>query len=483
MTSAIPEALTFDDVLLIPQYSAVVPKDAVVSTQLTPKLALRVPLVSAAMDTVTESTLAITMAREGGLGIVHKNLPLEKQAREVLRVKKSESGMIIGPITIGPDASLSATREVMKKHEISGIPVVEGDKLVGIITNRDLRFEPSGQVRDVMTREVVTAPEGITSDDSKALLQKHRIEKLPVVDKQGRLKGLITIKDIEKSERHPHATKDAFGRLRVGAALGVGEDRHERAAALVESGVDIIAIDTAHGHTASVIDAVMQTKREFPDVPIIAGNVASPEAVIALIDAGADVIKVGVGPGSICTTRIVAGVGVPQLTAVLQCAEAAASRGKTIIADGGVRHSGDIVKALAAGATAVMIGSLFAGTDEAPGEVVLYQGRSFKSYRGMGSLGAMALGSADRYFQSDAEHQPMKLVPEGVEGLVPYKGPIAASVYQLVGGLRSGMGYLGAQDLSQLRQRAKFVRISAAGMRESHVHDVTVTKEAPNYRT
>lgn len=484
MHAAISLALTFDDVLLVPQYSSVMPKDANVQTQLTSKISLRIPLVSAAMDTVTESALAIAMAREGGLGFIHKNLTIAEQAREVLRVKKSESGMIVDPVTIRPDASLSDARELMRRHDISGIPVVDGDQLVGIITNRDLRFEtqPTQAVSRVMTKNVVTASEGITIEESKILLHKHRIEKLPVVDKAGRLKGLITIKDIEKSERHPGATKDALGRLRVGAAVGVGEDRHERVAALREAGVDVIVIDTAHGHTESVLRAVAATKKEFPDLALIAGNVATAEATRALAGAGADTIKVGIGPGSICTTRIVAGVGVPQLTAILDCAEAANDCGARIIADGGVRHSGDIVKALAAGAACVMVGSLLAGTDESPGEVVLYQGRSFKTYRGMGSLGAMVQGSADRYFQ-ESEHQPMKLVPEGVEGLVPFKGTLHASIYQLVGGLRSGMGYLGAKDLAELHRRATFVRISAAGMRESHVHDVTVTKEAPNYRT
>ena len=485
-SASIPLALTFDDVLLVPQYSAILPKEAVVATSLTSLLHLRTPLISAAMDTVTESGLAIAMAREGGIGFIHKNLSIEGQAQEVLRVKKSESGMIVRPITIGSTATLGAARDLMHRHEISGIPVVDGDKLVGIITNRDLRFESnfSQDVRNVMTRNVVTAPEGISLDDSKALLQKHRIEKLPVVDSQGILRGLITIKDIEKSERHPGATKDQLGRLRVGAAVGVGADRIERAAALVEAGVDILAVDTAHGHTESVLQTVRDIKKRHTHVALVAGNVATAAATAALVDAGADVVKVGIGPGSICTTRIVAGVGVPQLTAILECAEEANKRGATIIADGGVRHSGDIVKALAAGASAVMIGSLFAGTDEAPGEMVLYQGRSYKSYRGMGSLGAMKAGSADRYFQDNAEpQQAMKLVPEGVEGLSPYKGGISATVFQLVGGLRSGMGYLGAANLAELRTQAQFVRMSNAGVRESHVHDVTVTKEAPNYRT
>ena len=480
----LPVALTFDDVLLVPQYSEVLPKDAKVATTLAGDITLTIPLVSAAMDTVTESATAIAMAREGGLGFIHKNLSIEAQAKEVLRVKKSESGMIVDPVTIGPDATLGDARELMKRHGISGIPVVENGRLVGIITNRDLRFESRAteKVRNVMTKDVKTAREGIGSDESKALLQKYRIEKLPVVDDRGTLRGLITIADIEKAARHPSASKDKLGRLRVGAAVGVGEDRAKRAAALREAGADVIVVDTAHGHSRGVIEAVKATKKEHADLVVIAGNVATAEATLALIAAGADAVKIGIGPGSICTTRVVAGVGVPQLTAVMECAEAAKSKGKHIIADGGVRSSGDVVKALAAGASCVMIGSLFAGTDESPGDIVLYQGRSYKSYRGMGSLGAMQEGSADRYFQSEIK-EAMKLVPEGVEGMVPYKGPLSQSVYQLVGGLRSGMGYLGAADLPALQKNAKFVQITAAGMRESHVHDVTVTKEAPNYRS
>ncbi len=482
--SEFPFALTFDDVVLVPQYSDVLPADTDVGTELAPKLSLRIPLISAAMDTVTESQLAMAIARQGGLGIVHRNLSVEAQAREVLKVKKSESGMIVDPITIAPRATLAAARELMRKYDISGIPVVDGDRLTGIITHRDLRFEARDEqaVKDVMTTEVVTASEGITLEQAKVLLQKHRIEKLPVVDRERRLKGLITIKDIEKSERHPEATKDALGRLRVGAAVGTGADRGERVAKLVEAGVDAIIVDTAHGHTASVLAAVKATRKEHPSLPLVAGNVATAEATLALLAAGADAVKVGIGPGSICTTRVVAGVGVPQLSAILECAAAAHSRGAGIIADGGIRNAGDIVKALAAGATTVMIGGLFAGTDEAPGEVVLYQGRSYKAYRGMGSLGAMAAGSADRYFQS-GEGGPAKLVPEGVEAMVPFKGPLAQSVYQLVGGVRSGMGYLGAKDLAALRARARFLRVTVAGVREGHVHDVTVTKEPPNYRT
>jgi len=479
-TQSFPVGLTYDDVLLVPRYSEVLPNDTDVSSQVTAHIPLQIPVLSSAMDTVTEGAMATAIAREGGLGFIHKNLDVAAQAREVLKVKKSTSGTIIDPITIGPDATVGEVRRHMRQHEISGIPVVEGDKLVGILTNRDLRFEESGDhlVRDTMTRNVITAREGITPEESRKLLQAHRIEKLPVVDDAGRLKGLITIKDIEKAERHPHATKDAHGRLRVGAALGVGADRAERAAALVEAGVDVVVIDTAHGHTRTVIDAVEATKKQYPQLNLVAGNVATSEATAALIDAGADAVKVGIGPGSICTTRVVAGVGVPQLSALIDCASVAGPKNIPLIADGGVRHSGDIVKALAAGASCVMIGSLFAGTEEAPGEVVLYQGRSYKAYRGMGSLGAMEAGSADRYFQTDQQ----KLVPEGIEGMVPYKGALAASVYQFVGGLRSGMGYVGADTIVALRERARFVQITSAGAKESHVHDVMVTKEPPNYR-
>lgn len=480
----ITTALTFDDVLLVPRYSEVVPKDVSVASRLAQSVEMQIPLVSAAMDTVTESGLAIAMAREGGIGIVHKNLTIEQQALEVTRVKKSESGMIVDPITIAPTATLSETRAIMRQRNISGIPVVDGNALVGIITNRDLRFQedPNSLVRDAMTREVVTAREGITADESKALLQKHRIEKLPVVDESGRLRGLITIADIEKSEKHPQATKDTYGRLRVGAAVGTSPDRTDRVTALVQAGVDVIVVDTAHGHSRGVLEAVAETRKAFPDLPIIAGNVATGEGTTALIEAGVDAVKVGIGPGSICTTRVVAGVGVPQFTAIRACAEAAARHNIPIIADGGIRHSGDVVKALAAGASTVMVGSLLAGTEEAPGEVILYQGRSYKTYRGMGSLGAMQQGSADRYFQEDTKDS-LKLVPEGVEGMVPYKGPINQTITQLVGGLRSGMGYNGAKDLPALQERAHFVQVTSAGFKEGHVHDVTVTKEAPNYRT
>ncbi len=481
--TSFPLALTFDDVLLVPQSSQVVPREVTVDTVLVRGIALSIPIVSSAMDTVTESHMAVAIAREGGIGFVHKNLSIAGQAREVARVKKSESGMIVAPITIDSGARVADVRELMRKYEISGIPVVDHEQLVGIVTARDLRFVEDTRlnVRDVMTTTVVTAAEGITLAEAKALLQKHRIEKLPVVDGDGKLKGLITIKDIQKSEQHPFATKDALGRLRVGAAVGVGKERLERTAALVEAGVDVLVVDTAHGHSQGVIDAVREIRHHFTELPLVAGNIATAEATAALIAAGVDAVKVGIGPGSICTTRVVSGVGVPQLTAVLDCAREAKKHGVPVIADGGVRFSGDVVKALAAGASSVMIGSLLAGTDEAPGEVVLYQGRSYKSYRGMGSIGAMQDGSADRYFQEQTS-EPLKLVPEGVEGLVPYKGAMSTTVAQLIGGLRSGMGYVGASDLASLCERARFVRITQAGGRESHVHDVTVTKEPPNYR-
>lgn len=483
-TDPIPTALTFDDVLLAPRYSEVLPQEVSVASCLVKTISVQIPLVSAAMDTVTESALAIALARQGGIGIVHKNLSVERQALEVARVKKSESGMVVDPITIAPTATLRETRALMRQHRISGIPVVDGEALVGIITNRDLRFQTQGElpVRQAMTQNLVTAREGITLEESKALLQKHRIEKLPVVSAEGKLLGLITIADIEKSEKHPLATKDQYGRLRVGAAVGAGADRDERVAALVESGVDVVVVDTAHGHSKGVLESVKSLRRRFGELPVIAGNVATSEGTEELIEAGVDAVKVGIGPGSICTTRVVAGVGMPQFTAIRQCAAAAAKRGIPVIADGGIRHSGDVVKALAAGAASVMLGSLLAGTQEAPGEVVLYQGRSYKTYRGMGSLGAMQSGSADRYFQ-ESTTDALKLVPEGVEGMVPFKGLLDQTVNQLVGGLRSGMGYNGAVDLASLRKRAEFVQITNAGFKEGHVHDVTVTKEAPNYRT
>jgi IMP dehydrogenase len=479
----VPEALTFDDVLLVPAMSEVLPRQVDVSTRLTRTLRLRIPLLSAAMDTVTEARVAIAMAQEGGVGIIHKNLSIEAQALEVTKVKKFESGMVVDPVTIEPEAPLYRAVELMRRHDISGIPVTKNGRLVGILTNRDLRFERNleQQVGEVMTKELVTCPEGISQDAAKELLHRHRIEKLLVVDSERRLKGLITIKDIQKTEKHPDAAKDERGSLLAGAAVGPGADREERIDALIRAGADVICIDTAHGHSRNVIEAVKATKRRYPDLQLMAGNIATAEAARALIDAGADAVKVGIGPGSICTTRVVAGVGVPQLTAIAECARICEEAGVPAVADGGVKYSGDIVKALAAGAETVMIGSLFAGCEESPGEVVLFQGRSYKVYRGMGSVGAMKAGSKDRYFQSDVEDE-QKLVPEGIEGRVPYKGSISMNVHQLNGGLRSGMGYQGAATIAELRKNARFVRISAAGLRESHVHDVTITREAPNYR-
>ena len=480
----IKTGLTFDDVLLLPAESDVLPKDAETSTYLTKDIKLNIPLISAAMDSVTEAATAIAVAQEGGLGIIHKNLTIEEQALEVDKVKKSESGMIVDPITIGPGQHIYEALDIMKKYKISGIPVTEKNKLVGILTNRDLRFEKNLylKVADVMTKEgLVTVPEGTTLEESKALLHKHRIEKLLVVDSDFRLRGLITIKDIEKSIKYPNACKDSLGRLRVGAAVGVGADRDARVEALLKAGVDVIAVDTAHGHSRGVIDSVKEIKKKFPDCRIIAGNIATAEAAEDLIKAGADAIKVGIGPGSICTTRIVAGVGVPQLTAISDCAKVGKKYGVPVIADGGIKYSGDIVKALAGGANIVMIGSLFAGTDESPGETVLFQGRTYKVYRGMGSVGAMKAGSKDRYFQDEVDNE-IKLVPEGIEGRVPYRGPISSTIHQMIGGLRAGMGYTGCKDIEELRTKATFVKISPAGLKESHVHDVTITKEAPNYR-
>lgn len=478
------DALTFDDVLLVPSYSDVIPRDVDVATRLTAQVPLRIPLVSSAMDTVTESATAIRMAREGGIGIIHKNLTVEEQAREVYRVKKAQSGIVVDPVTIAPSRSLQDALAIMRQHRISGLPVVDADKRpVGILTNRDVRFEKQLglQVGEVMTKKPVTVKEGVSIDEAKGLLHKHRIEKLLVTDPQGRLKGLITTRDIEQAEADPYAAVDELGRLRVGAAVGVGGDRDARIEALIAAGCDVICIDTAHGHSAGVLEAVRETRSKYSKLQIVAGNVATGEATKALIEAGVNAVKVGVGPGSICTTRIVAGVGVPQLTAITDAVAAAKGSGVAIIADGGIKYSGDVAKALAAGADTVMIGSLFAGTDEAPGEVILYQGRSYKSYRGMGSIGAMKDGSRDRYFQSDVE-SAQKLVPEGIEGRVPYKGPLRESIYQLVGGLRSSMGYVGCATIPDLHTRARFVRISSAGLRESHVHDVIITKEAPNYR-
>jgi IMP dehydrogenase len=477
------EALTFDDVLLLPAESAVMPREADVRTILTRRIKLEIPLVAAAMDTVTEAATAICMAREGGIGIVHKNLSIAEQAREITRVKKATSGMIADPVTVHPEEKLHQAMELMRQHAISGLPVVAEGRPVGIVTNRDVRFERNleQQVRDVMTRDLITAREGVSLEEAKELLHRNRIEKLLVVDAAGRLRGLITIKDIEKATEYPRALKDDLGRLRVGAAVGVGPDGDERAAALVAAGCDLICVDTAHGHQRRVIASVRALRAAYPEAQIVAGNVATPEGYLALARAGADAVKVGIGPGSICTTRVIAGVGVPQMTAIADCARAAGETGPPIIADGGIKYSGDVTKALAAGAHTVMIGSLFAGTDEAPGEVVLYQGRSYKIYRGMGSISAMRAGSQDRYFQSGVA-EISKLVPEGIEARVPYRGSLSQSIFQLLGGLRSGMGYTGCRDLETLRREAKFVRITAMGLRESHVHDVTVTKEAPNYR-
>jgi IMP dehydrogenase len=479
----IPYALTFDDVLLLPGPSAVLPSEADLSTRLTARIRLNIPILSAAMDTVTEADAAISLARQGGIGILHRNLSIEAQALEAEKVKKSESGMIIDPVTIGPDEPIARVMDLMGRYRISGIPVVEGKKLVGIVTNRDLRFETNlGQkVKEVMTAEnLVTAPVGITLEESKALLHTYRIEKLLVVDENQELKGLITIKDIEKIKKYPFSCKDEYGRLRVGGAVGVGPDREERVAALVRAGLDVICIDTAHGHSRRVVEAVAATKKEFPDIDLIAGNVGTAEGVRDLIQAGADAVKVGVGPGSICTTRVIAGVGVPQLSAVRECSQAARDTDIPLIADGGIKYSGDITKALAAGADVVMIGSLFAGTDESPGETVIFQGRSYKIYRGMGSEEAMKAGSRDRYCQEDVDLE-CKLVPEGIVGRVPSRGRLADVVFQLVGGLRSGMGYVGARTIPELQEKARFVRITPAGLKESHVHDVIIMKEAPNY--
>ncbi|MGI6656541.1 MAG: IMP dehydrogenase [Desulfobulbus sp.] len=479
----IPSALTFDDVLLVPGASEVLPSEVSLETRLTDSITLQAPLLSAAMDTVTEHQTAIAMAREGGIGIIHKNMGIDEQAREVERVKKSESGMIADPITVSPYQSVAEVQQIMGNYRISGLPVIDNGKLVGIVTNRDLRFvsDDGLRVNDVMTsKNLVTAPEGIDLAHSKALLHEHRIEKLLIVDDNGRLKGLITIKDIEKIRQYPHAAKDSMGRLLAGAAIGVGPEMLPRTEALVKAKIDVVVLDSAHGHSAGILRAVEELKAHFPELPVIAGNVATAEGTLALIKAGANAVKVGVGPGSICTTRIVAGVGVPQLTALKCCAEAAASKGIPIIADGGIKFSGDICKAIGIGADTVMIGSLFAGTDETPGETFLYQGRKYKGYRGMGSIGAMRDGSSDRYFQENAGS---KLVPEGIEGKVPYRGPISEMIYQLLGGLRSGMGYTGAATIPELQRKAKFVQISPAGLRESHVHDVIITKEAPNYRT
>jgi IMP dehydrogenase len=477
-------ALTFDDILLVPQYSEIIPSDVQPKTFFARHLWLNRPILSAAMDTVTENKLARVMAQHGGLGVIHKNMSVEKQAFEVEKVKKYESGMIQDPITLGPDHYVREALEVMARYSISGVPITVQGKLVGILTNRDLRFETNidQPVKNLMTHErLVTAEEGTTLAQAKMILQKNRIEKLPVVDRQGFLKGLITIKNIEKAQAYPFATKDDHGRLMVAAAVGVGPEAHDRIEALIEKHLDIVCVDTAHGHSKNVLEMVRFIHRKFPEVMIIAGNVVTGEATAALMEAGADVVKVGVGPGSICTTRVVAGVGMPQISAIRECAEEARKQGKSIIADGGIKFSGDLTKALALGANSVMIGNLLAGSDEAPGETILFQGRTYKVYRGMGSLGAMAEGSKDRYAQADIVDEN-KLVPEGIEGKVPYKGSASAVLHQLLGGLKSGMGYLGARNIQELQQKARWVQISQQGLRESHVHDVSITKEAPNYR-
>ncbi|MBT8378227.1 MAG: IMP dehydrogenase [Ignavibacteria bacterium] len=483
--SKIEEALTFDDVLLVPAKSTVLPRDVDLTTFITPDIKLNIPIVSAAMDTVTESDLAIALAREGGIGILHKNMSIEKQCDEVDKVKRSESGMIQNPVTLFPNKKIGDALELMKKYSISGIPIVnESKKLVGILTNRDLRFEPNEKllVSHLMTSEnLVTAPVGTTLEKAEKILQKYKIEKLPVVDKTGMLKGLITFKDIMKKKKYPTACKDEHGRLRVGAAVGVAKDTFERIDLLTNIGADIIVIDTAHGHSQGVLKVIRETRKKFKYIQLIAGNVATYEASLDLINCNIDAIKVGIGPGSICTTRVIAGVGIPQISAIKNAYSAAKKKGIPIIADGGIKQTGDIPKAIAAGAHSVMIGSLFAGVEESPGEKILYEGRSFKSYRGMGSLGAMKEGSKDRYFQ-DVEDDISKLVPEGVEGRVPYKGPLGDTVYQLIGGLRSAMGYCGAKNIKQLRNKSKFVKITHAGMKENHPHDVIITKESPNYQ-
>jgi len=479
------KALTFDDVLLLPAYSAVLPRDTQLSTRLTRNIALNLPLVSAAMDTVTEAPLAIALAQEGGIGIVHKNLSPQKQAAEVAKVKRFEAGVLRDPITISPDMRVREAIELQRTNRISGLPVVEGKRVVGIVTNRDLRFEDrlDARVAEIMTPrdKLITVSEGATLDEAKALMHKHRLERVLVVDDKFELRGLITVKDITKATEHPNAAKDELGKLRVGAAISTGADSEERAELLVRAGVDVLVVDTAHGHSQGVLDRVAWVKKNFPQVDVIGGNIATAAAAKALLDAGADGVKVGIGPGSICTTRVVTGVGVPQITAVANVSKALAGTGVPLVADGGIRYSGDVAKALAAGAWTVMLGSMFAGTEEAPGEVILYQGRSYKSYRGMGSLGAMQQGSAERYFQ-DNDANVDKFVPEGIEGMVPYKGSVLTIIFQLAGGIRSALGYCGCRSIDEMRTRAEFVEITAAGARESHVHDVKITKEAPNYR-
>lgn len=484
MDTGIEEALTFDDVLLVPARSEITPNEVDISTYLTKEIKLNIPLISAAMDTVTEAETAITMAREGGIGIIHKNMPPERQALEVDKVKKSESGMIVDPITMAPDQKIGEALQVMRRYSISGVPITVGRKLVGILTNRDLRFETKMDlpIKDAMTHEnLITVKGEITLKEAKKLLHKYKIEKLPVVDDDSNLKGLITIKDIEKAERHPFSAKDSKGRLLVGAAVGILPNDEARVDAIIRAGVDIIVIDTAHGDTKSVIDTIKAIKGAFPTCQLIAGNVATAEATTALIKAGVDAVKIGVGPGSICTTRVVAGVGMPQITAITQCSAAARRYDIPTIADGGVKFSGDITKAIAAGASSVMLGSLFAGTEESPGEMIIYQGRTYKAYRGMGSTEAMQAGSKDRYFQSEVAEYG-KLVPEGIVGRVPYRGRLSENIYQLLGGLRAGMGYTGCRDIKELQKNAKMVKLTQAGLKESHVHDVIIVKEAPNYK-
>jgi IMP dehydrogenase len=481
----LPEGLTFDDVLLLPSHSLILPRDVNLTTRLSRNIPLNIPLVSAAMDTVTEARTAICMAREGGIGIIHKNMTIEAQAHEVDKVKKSESGMIVDPITMRPNQKIHEALDIMARYRISGVPVTKPNgKLVGILTNRDLRFETDYDLpisARMTRRKLVTVPVGTTLDQAREHLKHTRVEKLLVVDEENNLKGLITIKDIEKVKKYPNACKDALGRLRVGAAVGPTTEMEARMEALIKAGVDVIVIDTAHGHSQGVIDAVIRAKSTFSDIEIIAGNIATAEAAEALITAGADAIKVGIGPGSICTTRVVAGVGVPQITAISECARVAHRFGVPVIADGGIKYSGDLPKAVTAGADSIMIGSLFAGTEESPGDTVLYQGRTYKTYRGMGSIGAMKEGSKDRYFQSDVG-EDIKLVPEGIEGMVPLRGPLSANIHQLMGGLRSGMGYTGCATIREMQEKGRFIRITGAGLKESHVHDVTITKEAPNYR-
>ena len=485
MTKIPPEeGFSFDDVLLLPNYSDVLPKDVDTCTQLSRNLKLNIPIVSAAMDTVTESQAAISMAREGGIGFVHRNMDIAGQTMEVDQVKKSESGMIVDPVTINPDQLVHQVLELMAKYRISGVPVTKGDQLVGIVTNRDLRFETDMEkkISEVMTKDnLVTVSEGIGLEDSKKLLHQHRIEKLLVTDDKGRLKGMITIKDIEKIKKYPNACKDQMGRLRVGAAIGVGPDRLQRAQGLLDAGADVLLIDTSHGHTLNVIETVKELKATFKDVELIAGNVATAKGAEELVQAGVDAVKIGIGPGSICTTRIVAGIGVPQVSAIMNCKSVANKTGVPLIADGGIKYSGDVAKAIGAGAHSVMIGGLFAGTEESPGETILFQGRSYKVYRGMGSIEAMKKGSKDRYYQTEQEADD-KLVPEGIVGRVPYRGSLAGNIHQLIGGLKAGMGYVGCRTIEELRDKARFMRITAAGLRESHVHDVIITKEAPNYR-